>query len=798
MIPVILGAVAIGASFLMASLNKKSASAQSISLNDAPLSLNVLGQPWPDIYGEFKTSGTVLAWTGLSTQQVQSSSAAGGKGFGGGGGASSSSTIYYRTFALGLCLGQADAITTVWQNSTVIWSGYATPATANAAGYTELSTTSGTIRLYWGSETQLQDDQLAGSIPQIPFWRGYCYAVFVNYELGGSDSLPQLELVLRRYPPASPAATAGTVLNGVGANPIYRVYELLTDPARGAYTMPAAWLDPAAFAAAAAVIETGASDSVESSGDLRTSLSDLLSDIDGALVFANGKFKLVLLRDRATDLTLAADDVLDVERIPSGWWEQPTQAYVTFSDRLRRQRDNTIPLLDAGSAVRQDKLCKIALPRVTDEASARLIGSRKLAFFRRALLPQTITVNRAGAPLEAGDVLNINAPTFGLAATDAWRVIKIEDNANDEIKLTIVSDVFASLPILFASVAGGGVGLGGSSPILTNYLPVSLQLPAELPWDFAKQQEEVTLFAARVSDDVAGFALYASLDGVDYDVVAPSAAFTAGGALGNAQWPRFAMDRLAFLEINTPYTDLSGFNSLSDVNWFGGQMLILTGNAIFAAREIFLVQQGRYRVTGLIGPLADSVFAGAAAGDPVFVLRLAPKYFVNGLAGWTNGSTLRLKAVPFGSRTAPDISACPAITLPIVDRSVRPYPVTNLQANGRGPLHAPVYTPGTPVRLSWIPRTRGAGAGYSNSAGLLDPNVSIEGDFVCRIYVANTLTQTFTVPAATLFTDARGVARLCQDYDAAVDGNPAAFVAKVTARVNGWESQQSTDIMVTQ
>ena len=790
MIPVILGALVIGCGFAMAYLNKKS-SGQGITLDSAPLSLNVLGQPWPDLYGEFKTNGTILAWTGLATSQA--AVGGGGKGLGGGGGGTE--TNYARTFALGLCLGPVDAVTTLWQNGAVIWSGNATPATANSAGYTELSTIYGTVRLYWGSDTQLQDDQLALNIGPAPFWRGFCYAVFVNYTLGTSDNLPQLEFVIRRYPPASPGATASTIL-GVGANPFYRIYELLTDPARGAYTMPAAWLNPAAFAAAALLIETGESDSVESCGDLRTSLTDILADLDAALIFSNGQFKPVLLRDRPTDLALSADSVTEVERIPSGWWEQPTQVNVTFSDRLRRNRDNIIPLLDAGSAVRQDKLAKISLPRTTMENDARLIGARKLAFFRRALLPQSVTLDRNAAPLEPGDVITINAAALGLVATAAWRVIKVEDGADDQIKCTIVSDVFSSLPIISTTIGGGSAGGGGTPP--TNYTPVALQIAAELPWDFARQQEAVTLFAARIADDVAGFALYGSLDGVDYDLIQATAPFTAGGALGNAQWPRFAMDRLAWLEILTPYTDLSGFSSLSDVNWFGGQMLVIVGNAIFAAKEIFLVATGRYRVTGLLGPLADSLFAGANAGDPVFILRLAPPYFVNGQPGWTNGNPLYLKAVPFGSSTSPDISNCPAITLPIVDRSVRPYPVTNLQANGAGAVFAPTYTPGTPVRLSWIARTRGAGCGYSNPQGIFDPNIALEGSFLVRINVGGTITRTFAVPATSLFTDGHGVQRLYQDYDAALDGNPAGFTAQVTAVVNGWESSQINSLVVTQ
>ncbi len=766
MIPILVVGALTAASYLLSSMNRNRGNSRSIALNAAPLSSNVIGQPWPDLYGEFKTSGTILAWTG--SRVVESGGGGGGKGFGGSASAGSSQT-YYRTFALGLCIGPVDAINAIYQNTSLIWSGYVTRASANADGYTVLSTSLGNIRLYWGGETQNQDAVVAAFIATFPSFRGFCYAVFDDFQLGSSDSLPPLEIFLRRYPSASPGATAGTAI-GVGANPIYRAYELLTDTARGV-AMPAAWLDAAAFAAAAGIVETGLSDCVTSTGDLKTSLEDILGDIDAALIIANGQFKPVLLRDRAVDVSLAADDIIGVERCPSVWWEQPTQANIKFLDRTRRDRDNTIPLYAAGSAVRDDKVIDIVLTRCTEEAQARMIGARKLAFYRRALLPQTVTASRAAAPIEAGDVISCNSPAGGLAATSSWRVVKVEDSNTDEIKLTIVDDVFSNLPVVAAYVAQpAGIyvagGQAGGAP--ASYPLLTVENGVELPFDISGAAKRICLFAARVSDDAAGFTLYGSLDNIDYDTVLASAPFHAGGTLISATWPRYAMDRKAALDIASSYQDLAAFSSLSDTNWFALNMLVVVGTgldaAVFSAREIFLVAPGRYRITGLFGPLSDTVASAFAAGAPVFLFRIAPKYSVAALPGWTNGSTLYLKAVPYGARTSPELSAITAITVNITNRASRPLPAINLLANNSG-TNA-VYS--ADLILSWIVRTRGNGACYDADAATevdsCDVEICVGGSLkrtiTAAVKHAITTTTLAGAPTATQFdvADATGLA----------------------------------------
>jgi hypothetical protein len=766
-------------SFFAGSVNRPAPSPsapQAITLNNTPVATNVLGVPWPDLYGEFRCSGTSLAWTGsrvvpiYSTSTTAGGGAMGGKGLGasGGGGGGTTTTQtgnnFYRTFALGLCLGTVDSLLAIWIDKTLLWSGYVGKESQINAGYTPISTPRGTAYIYWGFPWQTQSLELSPYIPNIPYWRGCCYIVFQDFLVGTSDNLPPLEFVLRRYPTASPGANANAKQIGVGANPIYRVYELLTDPARGAMA-PAAWLNLDGFAAAAVQMESGLGDCVTGVADLKSSCEDILGDMDTALIFSNGQFTPKLLRDRSADLALATDDILGVNKSPASWWESPTQANIKFKDYTRRFRDASVPLYAAGTALRRDdKVIQIDLPRVIDEGTARLIGMRKLILLRRALMPWTLKVNRAAHGLEVGDVITANASQYKLDSVNLYRVAKISESANDEIELTVVDDIFSSLPVIHAYVGGPGAPAGTPTPN-NNYTPppipqITLKQAGELPWDIAGANKRVTLFAGRPASDCHGFSLYASLDGFDYDLVAASGAFHAGGTLYTATWPRYTLDRKASLDLMTDQQDIAGLTSQSDSGWFGLNLLIVIGSGIdavvYAAKELFLMGGTRWRVTGLIGPLSDTVLGTPpTAGAPVFLFRLSPAYSVAALPSWTNGTTVYLKAIPYGARPSPDISAVSAVELPIVNRALRPFAPDNLFANNIG--LAPTYS--DDIVLSWMIRNRGIGPGYDTAPSPFAPSVTSEVDeCAVEIWVNDVLkrTETATVKHATTTTTLTG------------------------------------------
>lgn len=209
-------------SFLAQPQNPSTANRRT--LRQAPVSSNVLGTPWPTLWGERDLAGTVIAWTNPSN------TAGSVTGKGSALASPTQGTKYYRTFALGLCLGAVDVITQVSFNNVVVWEGNITLADINTdptnktvglGGVVISGTGHGTICFYLGTETQGQDQVLNNFVPNAPYYRGKCYAVFHGarvsngtntvggggWLLGNADQLPQIAIRVQRIPPAPPGLT---------------------------------------------------------------------------------------------------------------------------------------------------------------------------------------------------------------------------------------------------------------------------------------------------------------------------------------------------------------------------------------------------------------------------------------------------------------------------------------------------------------------------------------------------------------------------------------------------------------
>jgi hypothetical protein len=187
-------------------------SANRRTVAQSPVASNILGTPWPTLWGLRGLNGTVIAWT----NHTFNSGGSAGKG----GGQVSSGEKDYRTFALGLCIGPVDRITEIWYDNELIWQGNvgiasaATVATSTVGIGGVVLTDSlqrGTITFYFGLDTQTQDPVLAKFIPDAPFYRGMCYAVFhgprtgtKGFRLGNADTLAQVALYVERIPSSLP------------------------------------------------------------------------------------------------------------------------------------------------------------------------------------------------------------------------------------------------------------------------------------------------------------------------------------------------------------------------------------------------------------------------------------------------------------------------------------------------------------------------------------------------------------------------------------------------------------------
>jgi hypothetical protein len=135
----------------------------------------------PVVYGTRRIAGNLIWYGDFTPVEHVEQSQQGGKG--GGGGSSQTNTWYTYTcgFAVGLCMGTAQVLR-IWQGSTLI---YGTGVAAGAY--------SGTITIYDGTQTT-PDPYITQFVTRSPVYKGLCYVVFQDFDLGQNTSLPNFTM----------------------------------------------------------------------------------------------------------------------------------------------------------------------------------------------------------------------------------------------------------------------------------------------------------------------------------------------------------------------------------------------------------------------------------------------------------------------------------------------------------------------------------------------------------------------------------------------------------------------------
>jgi hypothetical protein len=215
---------------------------------------------------------------------------------------------YHGGIAQAICAGPVDTLHTILNGDTVIWEGPVHRASADADGKTVLNTSLGAIRFYWGLDTQSIDPDLArvqidyggGPVPvPVPPWRGVCYVVSKRLEFGQQNSPPILHFDLTRR-------STGLNLSEheIGGDAVLPevIFEYLTNPIWGLGISEGDIDIPSFVTAAETVIAEGigVSPTCDSATTMREFVGQLLSYIDGVLVYQGGKLAMKLIRKEST------------------------------------------------------------------------------------------------------------------------------------------------------------------------------------------------------------------------------------------------------------------------------------------------------------------------------------------------------------------------------------------------------------------------------------------------------------------------------------------------------------------
>lgn len=320
-------------------------------LDELRAATNEQARPIPYVAGTQRIGVTFLSQAlGYRVEEVGS----GGKGGKGGGG---SQHDYYATFAAAICHGVVDTIHEIWMDDEQVWVG----PIVRVAGedYVDITVEAkGSIRLYWGTLTQITDPVLAlhSAIEVHPAYVGLAYLVADQLLFGRNrNTAPTIECVVSRRPVA-PGWFPSDPAIGNDCNPALVVWDLVTS-ARYGLGLPDTRIDQSSLNATAEQLEAeglGLSVILTRQASLREVLVQILEHCDGYhRVNPDGTLAIRLVRpvSASADLpSLDEDDLVDEPVVePGSWADTSSGVQIKFTNALRYWKEDVHAVDDASN-----------------------------------------------------------------------------------------------------------------------------------------------------------------------------------------------------------------------------------------------------------------------------------------------------------------------------------------------------------------------------------------------------------------------------------------------------------------
>jgi|GEM_PF-2026252 len=379
---------------------------------------------------------------------------------------------YRASFAQLICMGPVDELRKIYANDDVIWEGTMSRSGADANGMSNVVTTLGAMRVYWGTSTQNVDsilaamkvDEGAGAVTaQVPAYRHFCYVVANNFFFGQSTSPPNLSYIFVRR--TSGLSLSAHHLSDDAILPEV-FYDLFTNKVYGV-GLPAISIDEISFEDAGETTideDLGVSPLLITASKTRQLLGDLLPYINGAVFYQGGKIAFKLQRPAVgTVIDLGPEDLVEEPEInPSGWVDTWNETRVSFGDRARDFDDNVASYHDlansdiVGGVVQKE----YGRPYITRESVAYKIAA---AIGKTGGIPtRTASLSiKSSVALVAGQSFNLAYPALGIltlpmvatrvvrgsASSPAITVEAIEDVTRLSEASYVPPDEFQSAPV---------------------------------------------------------------------------------------------------------------------------------------------------------------------------------------------------------------------------------------------------------------------------------------------------------------------------------------------------------------
>ncbi len=277
------------------------------------------GNPVPDVIGSTKLSCNVI-WVG-DTRAEEVSEGGGGKKEDKSGGSTIISYEYYKSWAVAVCEGPISGVFTIWKDSEPVWSGFQEPPVGGGPITLTLNNM-GTCRFYFGTTNQNVDTLFTGD--HQPAYRGFCYAVFDDVNIGAFDRAPSMSFSLSKWPSAPSGNTLlAETINFFDYNPALALYYVMNNK----LSIDTSLIDATSFEAVAETLRTerlGISMLLTAYRSGVAIINDILNHIGGIITYdIDGKFHLSLLRtgEAVDDLpSFDQDDVIGNPTISRTSW----------------------------------------------------------------------------------------------------------------------------------------------------------------------------------------------------------------------------------------------------------------------------------------------------------------------------------------------------------------------------------------------------------------------------------------------------------------------------------------------
>ena len=608
---------------------------------------------------------------------------------------------YFCSFAIAICLGPVDRIEEIWLDDELFWKG---SISRGATDYADITVAQfGTLRLYWGTETQVEDTDLAASGVVHPAYRGQCYAVFKDWLLGQNrTNIPNIEFLLQRTP-AVPWITEAQNL-GDDVNPVAVLAEMLQSPRYG-LGIATDRIDVDAMNAAAGILADeglGLSPYVNGASRFSQFLGKLLDHVDGYVTQdASGLLGLRLIRTfTGSPVGLDVDTITQMPAIEATlWWDTVNEVQVKFLNRERYFESDSVSHRDRASyaIVGSTRTKLVTRDWITKQTVAWKVAA---AISRQLSLPTitgTVRVKKTtAASLDVGSVVVVTYAPANLAGV-VMRVtgITYDSPGTPTVSLKLReergylnADFYVPPPVDFGE------------PVKYKAEELYDEALVELPYGWTRESEFIVGLMPTRNDVVSNGFLgwWERSPGSFIDIIDSDVFWLSGSTNAAIEADTLLEPEEPILDVTFGGTDLTLDETTYNEAVSSPSQVLFIEDEILVPYDIVLVSAGRYTAK-VLRARWGTLRAYHAPGVKARVVKLGDFPIAAHRHEAPTTAVQKYKLQPYFMANAFPIEDCAELTLNPRLVALAPLPPANVTVNGDGVN--PTYSGGENFVVSW-------------------------------------------------------------------------------------------------